>query len=171
MNRATAAALFVLVIALTGCAAGIKPEVSNAPYAYDGRKFDRVTVQMSPQAKKELPDNLDFDAKTFEAELTKVMDAGQLLQSGSDSRVLVTVKDIRSRSTLNAVLWGFMAGDDHVVGDVTLLGAGDRPLHKFEVSASYALGGLAGGTDTRMGWLYRRFAELTMQELKGAKAQ
>ncbi|MBI3044616.1 MAG: hypothetical protein HYY78_17500 [Betaproteobacteria bacterium] len=45
---------------------------------------------------------------------------------------------------------------------------GLKLLNQFEVSASYALGGLAGGQDeARMGWLYEEFAKLTLKELTG----
>jgi hypothetical protein len=41
-------------------------------------------------------------------------------------------------------------------------------LNSFEVSASYALGGLAGGQDdARLSWLYEKFAELASKEITG----
>ncbi len=45
--------------------------------------------------------------------------------------------------------------------------AAGAEIDRFEVGASYALGGLAGGQDSaRMGWLYEKFAEETINELK-----
>jgi len=64
-------------------------------------------------------------------------------------------------------MWGFMAGDDHIVGAVSLVGDTAAPRHTFKVSASYALGGLAGMNETRMGWLYEEFAKLTPAEING----
>ena len=65
------------------------------------------------------------------------------------------ITDIRVRSTFNAFMWGFMAGDDHIVGDVSLIGDKGEPRHTFKISASYALGGFAGMNETRMGWPFQ----------------
>ena len=55
-----------------------------------------------------------------------------------------------------------------IVGDVVILDGANQPIYRFEVTASYALGGFAGGQDSaRMNWLYERFAELTAQEIRG----
>jgi hypothetical protein len=60
-----------------------------------------------------------------------------------------------------------MAGDDHINGHVRVLDPSGRPLRSFEVKASYALGGLAGGQDgARMGWLYDKFADMAAEELQ-----
>ncbi len=81
-------------------------------------------------------------------------------------KILVEVKDVRVRSNFSAVMWGFMAGNDHITGDIVIQNNNGSELDRFEVSVSYALGGLAGGMDSsRMGWLYETFAEETVKEL------
>ena len=81
----------------------------------------------------------------------------------------VEVNDIRVRSSFTAVMFGFMAGNDHVNGTVTLADADNRQIDHFKVSASYALGGIAGGMDdTRMNWLYETFTEKTLTTLEPA---
>lgn len=81
---------------------------------------------------------------------------------------MVTVTSVRARSNFTAVMFGFMAGDDHIVGDVVVQAANGSELQRFSVSASYALGGLAGGQDSaRMNWLYESFAERMTEELTG----
>ena len=43
-------------------------------------------------------------------------------------------------------------------------------LRKFTVDASYGLGGFAGGIEeTRLSWLYEKFTEHTVNELKGER--
>ena len=42
-----------------------------------------------------------------------------------------------------------------------------KPVHHFDVSASYALGGFAGMNETRMSWLFEKFSELTVNEIMG----
>ena len=82
------------------------------------------------------------------------------------------MKDFRVRSNFTAVMFGFMAGNDSITGDVVLRDAAGKELNRFEVSASYALGGLAGGMDdARMGWLYEKFAELTVENLGGPESK
>jgi hypothetical protein len=80
----------------------------------------------------------------------------------------ILITSIRSRSTFNAIMFGFMAGDDHIKGDVVVRSPEGLELQRFGVSASYALGGLGGGqTDARMGWLYETFAKHVIDELTG----
>ena len=84
----------------------------------------------------------------------------------------VLVKDMRVRSNFSAVMFGFMAGSDSVTGDVILKDPSGSEMDRFEVSVSYALGGLGGGHDSaRMGWLYEKFAEETVNELIGEKEE
>lgn len=59
-----------------------------------------------------------------------------------------------------------MAGSDRILGTVTARDGQGRLINRFNVNASYALGGLAGGMDqARTGWLYEKFAEETLIEL------
>jgi hypothetical protein len=63
-------------------------------------------------------------------------------------------------------MWGFMAGDDHVKGTVDVLNGANSAVDSFEVSASYALGGLGGGQDSaRMNYLYEAFSKETANAL------
>jgi hypothetical protein len=67
-------------------------------------------------------------------------------------------------------MWGVMAGNDHIKGNVTLIKDNGEPQHTFSVSASYALGGFAGMNETRMGWLFEEFSKLAVAEIAGDKA-
>jgi hypothetical protein len=62
-----------------------------------------------------------------------------------------------------------MAGDDHIIGKVSLIGENGNPVHTFDVPASYALGGLAGMNETLMSWLFEKFSELTVAAIRGEK--
>lgn len=84
----------------------------------------------------------------------------------------VVVTDLRSRSTFAAVMFGLLAGNDSITGDVTVRDSAGEPLQRFSISASYALGGFAGGQENaRMGWLNQKFADLAVAELTGNVAQ
>jgi hypothetical protein len=79
----------------------------------------------------------------------------------------VVVDDIRVRGSFSAIMFGFMAGDDHLKGTATLYRHADgKPLGSFGVKISYALGGWAGGQDTaRLSWLYEEFSKKLAEEL------
>ena len=53
---------------------------------------------------------------------------------------------------------------------VTLADADNHPVDRFKVSASYALGGIAGIDSMRMDWLYEKFTEKTLATLDPAAA-
>ncbi len=159
-----------LVAALvTGCAGEVKREGNlAAPAKLSVQKYKQVTVSLNDQAQTELSDNVQFDPDRLRDTITRVMKAKGMIADNAADKLDIKITDIRVRSNFSAIMFGFMAGSDHVTGTVKPLDASDKPLETFEVSASYALGGLGGGqNDARMGWLYDKFAELTVKELTG----
>ena len=96
-----------------------------------------------------------------------VIDASR---KGELPTVEIVVTSVRVRSNFSAVAFGFMAGGDNISGDIVLRDTAGRELDQFHVSATYALGGLAGGQDgARMGWLYEEFAKQAVKEITGIK--
>jgi len=160
--------LSAIVCALTACSGAVTRPDATSNYVYNGERFGAVKVDLTTQAQQQLSDNDTFQLDQLKSSLETRLNADGLISQGERYRVQVAVKDIRVRSTFSAVMWGFMAGDDHIQGDVTIFDAEDHPVHTFHVKASYALGGFAGGQDgMRMNWLYKRFAELTSEEIRG----
>ena len=93
--------------------------------------------------------------------LQRTLEANNLIAADGGYRLKVIVSDIRIRSTFNAVMWGFMAGDDHLQGHIVVLDLAGEPVNTFDASSSYALGGFGGGQDTsRLNWLYEDFSEM-----------
>jgi hypothetical protein len=90
-----------------------------------------------------------------------------VLTPDGDFRLKVVVNDVRVRGTFSAVMFGFMAGDDHLNGDsIVLRKEGDESVYEFKVKTSYALGGWAGGQDAmRMDWLYEEFSKKIAEKL------
>lgn len=164
-----ASALF-LGLSLIGCAGTVKKTATNTPYKYGGQKVKAVNLSLTPEATKSLADNIKFDPSRLQNMLHSQLSARSLIDEKSGHVLDVKISNVRVRSTFSAVMFGFMAGDDHVNGTVNLLDAGNSPLHSFDVSASYAFGGIAGGDDIRMNWLYEKFSELTVVELVGPQA-
>jgi hypothetical protein len=160
-------------IALAGCSSGVvRPSQDHQAYvAPSAILVNKVTLSFTPEAQKELSDNLKFNQNTLLDTVKRGLEARKLFNE-SDPRATQTVEimltDIRVRSSFNAFMWGFMAGADRVKGDVTLRDGNGRDLDHFTVYADYALGGLAGAQDeARMGWLYEKFSQLTVQNLVG----
>jgi hypothetical protein len=80
----------------------------------------------------------------------------------------VVLTDVRVRGTFTAIFWGVLAGPDHIDGTVNLKAPDGHVISAFDVSATYGLGGTAGGQDeARVGWLTEKFSQLVMDELTG----
>lgn len=154
------------VVVLSACAS----QVARAPEAANEerepvRALSAYTVTMSPQANAQLTDNLKFNVETLRTKVGQALEAKGLVAKDGDFEVQVVVDDIRVRGTFSAVMFGFMAGDDHLYGTVTLR-RGDKALGSFGIKTTWALGGIAGGQDdARLGWLYEEFAKQVAVEL------
>ena len=165
----------VVMLGLAGCSsnvtrstvAGAKP---IATLSTQPQKVATVKVKLSPTAQTQLAENLKFDPTRFSDTLQRGLNAKNLVTADSQQDLVVEITDIRVRSTFSAVMWGFMAGNDHVVGTVSVIDKAGKLLQSFEVSASYALGGVMGGDESRMSWLYEKFTEHVLKELSGTAA-
>ncbi len=170
--RLCAAALLTLVLA--ACSSGVEraPEIGLQQPQFDdpGEKAGSLTVNLSGGARIEAADNLKFSQDEFRQTIHRILEIQELLSEQSDAAmpsIEVTVTSVRVRSTFSAIMFGFLAGDDHIEGDVLVRTPDGGRLQEFSVSASYAFGGFAGGDGTRMNWLYESFAERMTEELTG----
>lgn len=155
------------LVLLTGCAGTIKqdPRVQGDVSRLEG--VAQVVAKMSPDAAKQQGDNPQFNREELATRLRYRLESRGLTAPAATHQVEIVVTDIRVRGAFAAIMFGFMAGDDHVTGRVRVLDPSGRALRSFEVKASYALGGLAGGQDgARLGWLYEKFADLAADELQ-----
>jgi hypothetical protein len=146
-------------------------DTSGVPtYRYTGQRFHTVSVGLSEEAQSKLAKNREFSPDALKDTVKRALEAKGLLNENADYSVNITVTDVRVRSMFSAVMFGAMAGDDRIVGTVTLTDNTNKPVTSFEVSVYYALGGVLGGIDrVRMDWLYEKFAELTVAGLTGEK--
>ncbi|NTY35004.1 DUF4410 domain-containing protein [Burkholderia diffusa] len=170
-----AALALVTIGFLSGCASSVTRDAGNqagatatASTSKFGTKPVIVKVTLDAAAQEALKDNLKFSPKKLQEQLENALDARKLLAKADSTDAMqlnVEVTGIRVRSSFSAVMFGFMAGSDYVDGTVTLVGTDNRQLDRFKVSASYALGGIAGMDGTRMDWLYEKFTEKTLSTL------
>ena len=169
--------LLLIVAGLAGCASGVKraedASKREAYFAKGGKLANEVTISLTKEAQAMLSDNPGFDQHKLLSTAKRALEANNLLAKTADPslpRIEILVTEIRVRSSFSAVMFGFMAGNDRVVGDVIARDSSGKELQRFTVSASYALGGIGGGQDdARMTWLYETFAKHTIAELKGEK--
>lgn len=162
-------------LVMVGCGGSVKRadgDAASPTGAVAISKFNAVDVTLSDEAKKALVDNIKFDTEAFSSKIRSTLSAKQLIETGAAHTVQVTITGVRVRGTFSAVMFGIMAGTDSVDGDVTVLDKDKKPVKSFKVSATYGLGGFAGGVDSlRLGYLYEKFADLTAAELAPAVAK
>jgi hypothetical protein len=172
VERKFSLGLLIIIFLMTGCASGVSRTKVNSkePFVCSANNpIGNIELTLTQEGKAALTDNLKFDPEELKDHVERALYASSLLDTNGKANLLtlmVEVKDIRVRSNFSAVMWGFMAGDDHIVGDIVVKATDGLEMDRFEVSSSYALGGFAGGQDSsRMGWLYEAFAEETIKEL------
>lgn len=161
---------------ISGCASSVVrtgPQPASSYRLSAERKVSEVVVTLSPEAREKLKDNLKFDPEELKKHVDRAFSAYQLIdpaQKGTLPVIEVVVTNMRVRSNFSAVAFGIMAGTDSLEGDIVIKEPGGRELDRFKVSASYGLGGLAGGQDSaRMSWIYEEFAKQAIQEATGTK--
>lgn len=166
----------VAIISFSGCASSVTRDVTTGPTGYklsSEKKASEVKIAISPAAKEKLKDNLKFDQEKLRTHVERALAAYSVLDAsrkGELPLVEVLVTSMRVRSNFSAVAFGVMAGGDNISGDILIRDASGKVLDQFHVSATYALGGLAGGQDeARMGWLYEAFAKKVVEEITGTK--
>lgn len=161
--------IFALLFFVAGCTASAVERINDSKvYRYDGQKFNKVELIIREDATDDLGDIIRFDQDELRNMIEHTLDVKGLKDVNSPNIVKVEINDVRVRSTSDVLVWGFMAGDDHIEGDILLLGENAIPFHAFHVAASsyaYALGRFAGFKEIRMSWLYEEFSKLTLQEI------
>jgi hypothetical protein len=166
--------LSILPLFYGGCASGVTRPTDAAAAGYrlaDGKKVSEVRISVLSAVRDKLKDSLKFDDESLRRHVEQALIGYSVFDAskkGTLPVVEILVTNVRVRSTFNAVMWGFMAGSDSIDGDVVIKDPSGHELDHFSVSASYALGGFAGGQDSmRMDWLYEAFAKETVKELTG----
>jgi hypothetical protein len=171
MNQMRSFAILIVMSLVSACASQVvEPETATTPKP-TVKALESFSVELSPKAKEQLAKDVKFDTNALSTKLDFVLKSRGLIASDGDFRLKVVVTDVRVRGTFDAVMFGFMAGDDHLNGDSILLRKeGDESVYQFKVKTSYALGGLAGGQDAmRMDWLYEEFSKKIADKLVGLR--
>lgn len=154
----------LLLLCTAGCASNVSmdSDSSTQVYKYKGEKYSKINVTWVDALGSD-PDKVTrIQQLSLDKAIVNSLISQKIYDEQANNTIDVQVTDMRFRSAFNAIMWGAMSGADYVDGDVTLKATDGTPLAHFKISASYALGGFAGGPDgTRMSWLSGKFGELT----------
>lgn len=155
-----------LVVFFTGCASSVKRDsIVSAPIAAIERIFD-TKVTMTAEAQTKLADNIKFSIADLTSTVNRTLEANKQFDKDAAHALEVSVTSFRVRGTFSAVMFGVLAGTDSLDGNVVVKDKAGKLLRKFDVSATYALGGWGGGQDsTRLNWMYEAFAKKISEEL------
>jgi len=162
------AAMALLCAACAGTAH--RTESPGSAAAAGTLKVRSVEARVSDKAKEQLAENIKFDLNTLRSTVERTLSASNLEDAGVTATLDVEVTNVYIRGSFTATMFGFFAGADNIGGNVRVLDPEGRVLRSFDVDASYALGGFAGGQDSvRLNYLYEKFAELTRDQLRAEK--
>jgi hypothetical protein len=176
MFRIAKLALSLAVVAALGACASSATRIPSSSASAQPVTIEKsaksVSIWLNDDAKKLVADNVKFNPDTLRSTVERSLQSQGMIQAASPQLVDIEVTSFRVRSAFSAVMFGFMAGNDNIEGIVTIKGLDGSVLQRSKVTASYALGGLAGGQDeSRMSWLYEEFAKQTLAELTGVPAK
>jgi hypothetical protein len=147
----------LVVFLLTACTSSVQQ--MTAGYQYHGEKFNTATITVIPELTERLQ-GTDFSVDEMTDALMRKLRNQQLTDADAVYSLQVHIDDIRIRSLMNAMLFAFMAGDDHIKGNVAILDANQNTVATFRVSTSFAMGGVFNSQgDVRWEWLYNTFAQ------------
>jgi len=159
----------VCVILVSGCASNAALRSQHTDYRYNGEKYGKVVVTLSDSVSRDARKGMRLEEMLLDRKILAQLKAEGLYDESSQDSITVLVNSIYIRNAFNAVMFGFMAGADSLKGAVTL-NKGTLELATFDVNASYALGGIAGGQNqARLGWLSDKFAEQAVKMILGKK--
>jgi hypothetical protein len=162
--------IVVFVLLLASCAGTVvrKDDVVNP--STGALSVGSVQTKVSSRAKEQLPENVKFDLTALNSTIERAISASNLRDPSAANVLDVEVTNVHIRGTFSAVMFGLFAGADNLSGNVRVLDPNGNVLRAFDVSASYAFGGAAGGQDSiRINYLYEKFAELTRDQLRDQK--
>jgi len=126
MNRILKSGVLLILVVLAGCSSSVTrptesgPVPASAPAMLSSaNQVGEVTIAVSGDAKEELAENLKFNQNELLDHVKRAVEVKGLLNSnaaGKLPKLEITVTEVRVRSNFSAVMWGLMAGADHIKG-------------------------------------------------------
>lgn len=165
-RRTTSSACFTALLVLGGCAGTIVQDPRIQGDTTGVRGVSRIVARTAEQSSPAVAAHQAMAAEDIAVRLQNRLEAKGLVDASAPSVVEVIVTEVELRPTAVAMLLSWMAGSDHVYGQVRVLDAAQTALVGFEVEASYAGGGFGHGTvQSRIDWMSEKIATLAEEEL------
>ncbi len=170
LNISLTLCIFLALILITGCSGNIKR--TNNINIVKNITLSSLDVSESSKVQKELGVGSVFNIVTLHNTIETRFQKAGLKDINSQYHIKILINDVRYRSSITAVFFGFLAGNDHINGHAIINDNEGNVVNEFDVNTFYAFGGIAGGVaamndSNRMGWLYERFAELVLEGVVG----
>ena len=167
-----------VILNIIGCASTVNRNTSNFREISTVKEevvkvikfipLKKLTVTLNSNAQSKLADNQNFSRDRLYERINSTLSNSQYLQIqqiNSSLTMDIVITDLRVRSGVTAIMFGFLAGADSITGQVYVKD-GDKVIDNFEVDITFAMGGVMGDTDTRMAWMYDSFSYKILEELK-----
>lgn len=160
--------IFISIFSIiSGCSSHVALSDNSKGYQYKGERYGKVVISYSEEISQDSSKMERLDQMNLENTIVRFLRSEKLYDESSSDTVRIEIQKIHVRNAFNAIMFGFMSGSDNIEG-LVVLEKSNKDLANFDVSASYALGGFAGGqNDARLGWLSEKFAELTSKTIVG----
>jgi hypothetical protein len=144
--------------------------------AFDsGRTVRAVSISFTSTAKEKIAAEPRFKEDSLLAEVEGELRARKLLDGGNsltNPTVEISINDFTTRSTTNAVLFGYNMGAGALAADILVRDADGKEVRDFQINANSRLATRASGEDGNpLRSLYRRFAILVAENLAGSPSR
>lgn len=161
-------AVLVFAVFVSACSSTVHMQNESGNYAYKNEKYGNINVILADEISSDPSKTTRANQVNLEDKIKARLQSLGVYDETSTNKIDVVVSKLRVRNAFNAIMFGFMSGSDNLGGTVTLKDGQDNQISTFDISASYAMGGIAGGqNDARLGWLGDEFAELTANTIVG----
>ena len=151
-----------------------KHAAQPAPNA-SAAKIKSVTLALTPQATAKVASDPRFKADALLDAIESELQSRQLFDAHdprASDQAEILIDDFATRSTSNAVVFGYNLSAGTLTGDIHVRGADGHELQTFKVVAESRLAIAASGEDANpLRDLYRRFANLAADDLAGTPAK
>ncbi len=153
-------------------AAGRTAQATSKPLV---PKVKAVTLALTPQAAEKVASDPRFKADVLLAAVESELRSRELFDAQdprASGQAEILIDDFATRSTSNAVVFGYNFSAGTLAGDIRVRDANGNELQTFKVVAESRLAIAASGEDTNpLRDLYRRFADLAADDLAGTPSK
>src|SRR3569832_2484330 len=151
-------AIILSAVMLAGCAAGVKQAIVVFWLFLTTQPAKSISISLNDEVKTKVSVYLKFDQSALLNTVKRALTARNLLNESkpdASHTIEIVMKDFRVRSNFTAVMFGFMAGNDSITGDVVLRDAAGESAQGIGSADFEAVQLFSGGMVVAwLGWLF-----------------